>query len=219
VSNAFCDKSQNPPKVRLPDLKREILNGAQCAYKSTNGATTCGTVSPSMSYTCQAEILTPNEETLCCVDQQQCTLSQSTQTSQSSQTAQSQTQSSAQNTSAEGGSQNFPLCQQAGNYYGKCTECFSTQGVWTAVGCIPYNDTTSTVRALITIGLGLAGTAVVLMTLAGAFLISTSQGDPKRVEEGRSLITSAVAGILFLIFSVSILRFVGVSVLQLPGFG
>lgn len=124
----------------------------------------------------------------------------------------------------------FELCRQAGEAnFEKCNTCFTGGGIWTAVGCIPYTnnpdnpDATQSVtlmlRSFITIGLGIAGGVVVLMVLAGSFLLSTSQGDPKRVDEGKSLISSAVIGILFIIFSVSILRFIGVDILQIPGFG
>ncbi|MEO8581600.1 MAG: pilin [Patescibacteria group bacterium] len=118
----------------------------------------------------------------------------------------------------------FKLCNQAGppgsDSYTACNKCFyNNSGIWTGVGCIPYTNTALMVRALIVLGLGIAGTAVVLMTLAGAFLMSTSRGEPQRVEEAKSLITSAVAGIFFIIFSVSILQFIGVSILHIPGFG
>ncbi len=117
----------------------------------------------------------------------------------------------------------FSLCQQAGvegsESRSKCETCSSKKGIWTAVGCIPFSDTAELVRAFITLGLGIAGTVVVLMTLAGAFLMSTSKGEPQKVDEAKSLITSAIAGIFFIIFSVSILQFIGVRILQLPGFG
>ena len=129
----------------------------------------------------------------------------------------------------------FDVCKQAGDNSGICNDCFEGkgqfsgrgEGIWTAVGCIPVRspsgDATSSVtvmiRSFITIGLGLAGGVVVLMVLAGSFLLSTSQGDLKRVEEGKNLISSAVIGLLFVIFSVTILRFIGVDILQLPGFG
>lgn len=117
----------------------------------------------------------------------------------------------------------FSLCQQAGAEGSEgrktCEDCAKKKGIWTAVGCIPFSDTAELVRAFITLGLGIAGTVVVLMTLAGAFLMSTSKGEPQKVDEAKSLITSAIAGIFFLIFSVSILQFIGVRILQLPGFG
>lgn len=115
---------------------------------------------------------------------------------------------------------NLSVCKQAGVDEGLCNECFNAQqGIWTAVGCIPYNLTEQTVRAFIVIGLGLSGGVVVLTVLAGAFLMSTSQGDPKRVEEAKSLISSAIFGLMFIVFSVAILRFIGVNILRLPEFG
>jgi hypothetical protein len=57
------------------------------------------------------------------------------------------------------------------------------------------------------------------MSLYAGLLLSTSQGDPKRVDEAKAAITSAVAGAFFLIFSVTILRFIGTTLLQIPGFG
>ena len=119
----------------------------------------------------------------------------------------------------------FELCAQAGVNNDECLRCaagqspYSAPGIWTGVGCIPYSDPAETVRSLISIGLGISGGVVVLMSLAGAFLLSTSQGEPKRVDEANSLITSAVAGILFIIFSVTILRFIGVNIFRLPAFG
>lgn len=123
----------------------------------------------------------------------------------------------------------FNLCRQAGDNIELCDQCLDSGGVWTAVGCIPFEDPsspdnptagiTAMLRSFITIGLGIAGGVVVLMVLAGSFLLSTSQGDPKRVEEGKSLISSAVIGLLFVIFSITILRFIGVNILQIPGFG
>lgn len=117
----------------------------------------------------------------------------------------------------------FQLCSQAGKLnsveFESCETCFETEGVWTALGCIPYGNTTSMVNVFMTIGLGLAGMVIVLMVLGGSFLLSTSQGDPKRVEEARGMISSAVMGLLFVIFSITILRFIGVRILQIPGFG
>ncbi len=75
------------------------------------------------------------------------------------------------------------------------------------------------VTSLLRIGIGLAGGFVLLSILYGSFLLTTSSGDPKRVQEGQEMITSAIMGLLFVIFSVIILRFIGVSILQIPGFG
>jgi hypothetical protein len=99
-----------------------------------------------------------------------------------------------------------------------CKECQSKPGLWTAVGCIPttYQGITS---SIIKIGLSVAGGVALLMILAAAFTLTTSQGEPKAVTEAKDQLTAAVIGLLFIIFSVTILQFIGVKILQLPGFG
>ncbi len=114
----------------------------------------------------------------------------------------------------------FQLCTQITNteLKGKCDECYGKQGVWTAVGCIQRTPQ-SIVKTFLEIGLGVGGGICLLMCLAAGFMITTSQGDPKQVSEGREMITSAVIGLLFIIFSVFILQFIGVTIFNIPGFG
>lgn len=99
-----------------------------------------------------------------------------------------------------------------------CLQCAAKGGIWTAVGCVDYSPQ-SIVQTVIKIGLSIAGGVALLMILAAAFLFSTSQGDPKRTTQARDLLTSAVIGLLFIIFSVTILQFIGVSILRIPEFG
>lgn len=99
-----------------------------------------------------------------------------------------------------------------------CITCADQNGVWTAVGCI-QTDAQSIVKSVMRLGLGLAGGIALIMILGAGFLYSTSQGDVKRTGEARDMMTSAIIGLLFIIFSVTILQFVGVSILQIPGFG
>jgi len=70
-----------------------------------------------------------------------------------------------------------------------------------------------------TICMIISGAIVLIMILAGAFMLSTSQGDPKKTQDAKELISSAIIGLLFIIFSITILQFVGVSILRIPGFG
>jgi hypothetical protein len=114
----------------------------------------------------------------------------------------------------------FQLCTQITNTQlkGKCDECFAKKGVWTAVGCIERTPQ-NIVKTFLEIGLGVGGGICLLMCLAAGFMITTSQGDPKQVSEGREMITSAVIGLLFIIFSVFILQFIGVTIFNIPGFG
>lgn len=107
--------------------------------------------------------------------------------------------------------------------YNNCIECVGgsetgTDGIWTAIGCIK-RDPTEIVQNLLRVGLGMGGGVALLMILAAGFLFSISQGDPKRTGEAKELITAAITGLLFIIFSVVILQFIGYTVLKIPGFG
>ncbi len=118
-------------------------------------------------------------------------------------------------------SANYDLCSQINKeteQYTACVDCFGSDGVWTAVGCIPSNPE-SVIKTIITIGLAAGGGIVLIMILVGSFMLSVSQGDPNKTKEAKEIITSAIIGLLFVIFSVTILQFIGVSILHIPGFG
>lgn len=118
-------------------------------------------------------------------------------------------------------SSTYSLCSQikTGTDQEKaCSSCFSSKGIWTAIGCIPSNPQ-KIIQTIITIGLSLGGGIVLIMILAGSFMLSVSQGDPNKTKEAKEMITSAIIGLLFVIFSVTILQFIGVSILHIPGFG
>jgi hypothetical protein len=121
--------------------------------------------------------------------------------------------------SGAAGQPDFELCEQVTTAdKQECLSCVNTPGVWTAIGCIP-TEPQGIIQTIIQLGLGIGGGVTLLLILAGAFRLSVSQGDPKQAEEAREQITSAVIGLLFIIFSVAMLRFIGVSFLQIPGFG
>ncbi|MBD3279500.1 MAG: hypothetical protein GF390_02185 [Candidatus Pacebacteria bacterium] len=119
----------------------------------------------------------------------------------------------------------FNLCQQIADpdLQQKCEECALNEdgaaaGIWTAVGCIP-TKVESIIAVVVRIGLLVAGGVALLLILTSAFQLSVSQGDPKRVQEAKDIITSAIIGLIFIIFSITILQFIGVTVLHIPGFG
>ncbi|MEN8253809.1 MAG: hypothetical protein ABFQ62_05560, partial [Patescibacteria group bacterium] len=117
---------------------------------------------------------------------------------------------------------NFDICKQIpdAELKGKCTTCTGSDntGIWTAVGCIRA-DAGSIVQAIMTVGLTVAGGVALLMFLAASFMLSTSQGEPKRTSDAKEMVTSAIIGLIFIVFSVAILQFIGVDILKIPGFG
>lgn len=91
-------------------------------------------------------------------------------------------------------------------------------GVWTAIGCV-RSDPTSFIRDVVfRLGIGLAGTLALLCIMYGAFSMQISQGNPEKLKKAQELITSCIMGLILIIFSVFILRFIGLDILGLPGF-
>jgi len=83
----------------------------------------------------------------------------------------------------------------------------------TAIGEINAGDPTAFAGRVLTIAIGLAGGIALIIMVFGSIKILMSGGDPKNVAAGREMIIAAVSGLLFLILSVLILRFIGVTFL------
>jgi hypothetical protein len=99
-----------------------------------------------------------------------------------------------------------------------CDTCMGNGGIWTSIGCISQ-DPKSLVGKLINIGVGILGGIFLLRVLAASFMLTGSQGDVKKTSEAKQMITEAIIGIIFVLFSVTILQFIGADVMKLPGFG
>lgn len=103
-----------------------------------------------------------------------------------------------------------------------CEACSATgadgkpTGIYSAIGCVKV-DQKSMLRQLIQVLLGVSGLIALLSILAGAFLYTTSQGDTNKIKQAKELITAAVMGLFFIIFSTIILDFITVQVLRIPG--
>jgi len=87
----------------------------------------------------------------------------------------------------------------------------------TALGCIPY-ETKGFTSALLTFLAGMAGAIALVVMLIGTIQIMTGGGNPEQVKKGKELFTGAVTGLLFIIFSVTLLRLIAGDIIKLPGF-
>lgn len=114
-----------------------------------------------------------------------------------------------------------PICDSLGQGAGSdCRKCIEDGGkLWTAIGCVPSNMGEFVKDYVFVYGVGIAGGIAFLYFIYGCFLILTSAGNAERVEEAKAIITSALSGLLLIIFSVVLLRIIGVDILRLPGFG
>ena len=106
----------------------------------------------------------------------------------------------------------------------KCNECMYHQGndepvgVWTAIGCVSV-DPIKAVKSLTQVGLGLGGLFTLLQIIYGAYELTFSRGETKLVSQAKKRITDSISALLFIIFAIAILRFFGVDILKIPGFG
>lgn len=90
----------------------------------------------------------------------------------------------------------------------------SAFAIQTSLGNIETNPT-GLANSLLRIALGIAGGVAFLLIVYGGFRLAFSQGDPKAVQEAREVITSAIVGLLLVIFSTFILRLIGIDILGL----
>jgi len=81
----------------------------------------------------------------------------------------------------------------------------------TALGNIP-TDIGGFAGKILSIAIGLAGGIALILMVIGSIRVLTSSGDQQRLAGGRDMIIAAIAGLLFLIFSVLILKFIGVEI-------
>lgn len=100
----------------------------------------------------------------------------------------------------------------------KCMDCMNNgQGSWTAIGCI-QTEPSLFIAKFLNLGIGLAGGIAFLLILFSGFQMMTSTGNPEKLTAAKELMGSAVAGLLMIIFSVFLLRLIGINILGIPGF-
>lgn len=88
----------------------------------------------------------------------------------------------------------------------------------TGIGCIPY-DPGGFTKKISGIIVGVAGGIALLLLLIGSIQFISSSGDPDGIDEAKQKISAAVSGILFIIFSVLILKVIGIDILGLDQLG
>ena len=100
---------------------------------------------------------------------------------------------------------------------GICTSISPCSGVDTALGCIP-TEPENLVKWILKYAILMGGGIAFLLSVFGGVSIILAGGNPEKINAGKEIIGSALTGLLFIIFSVFLLRFIGYDILQLPGF-
>lgn len=90
----------------------------------------------------------------------------------------------------------------------------------TAIGCLNIVGTQeSLLGSLLKWGVGVGGGIAFILIVYAGFMVMTAAGNPERLKAGQELLTSAISGLVLLIFSVFVLNFIGVDILGLGDFG
>lgn len=89
-------------------------------------------------------------------------------------------------------------------------------GFRTAIGCI-HTKPAEFIKDFLRFIIAISGGIAFLMMLLGAFQMLTSAGNPETLKAGQDRLTSAIVGLLFVIFSILILQIIGANILSIPG--
>jgi len=99
-----------------------------------------------------------------------------------------------------------------------CQNCIKAGGVWTGLTCI-YSDMKSFIeKNVFGLGIGLGGLIALLCIIYSAFQLQTSAGNPEKIKKSQEILTSCIMGLMLIIFSMFILKLIGVDILKIPGF-
>lgn len=74
------------------------------------------------------------------------------------------------------------------------------------------------IRGIFQIILGISGGIALVLIIISGYRIMTSRANPEKIQQGKEQLTSAIIGLLFIIFSIVILQVIGVDILRIRGF-
>jgi hypothetical protein len=113
-----------------------------------------------------------------------------------------------------------PIVDSSGNSKssGFFPESCGPESLSTALGCLPYTRD-AFISTLLGFLVGISGGIALIVMLVSTIQIMSASGDAKKLQSAKELFTAALIGLLFLIFSVSLLRIIAGDIIKLPGFG
>ncbi|MFH1186632.1 MAG: pilin [Candidatus Levyibacteriota bacterium] len=102
-------------------------------------------------------------------------------------------------------------CKQVG---GKDNAYFNCD---TGLGITISSNPKDFVKTLFGVILSISGMIALLLIIFSGYRLITSRGNPEKITDAKDRLTSAVIGLLFVIFSLVILQIIGVDILHIPG--
>ena len=105
-----------------------------------------------------------------------------------------------------------PGCEQIGSGSNVSFSCNTGLGI--KINANPQDFP----KALFGVILSISGAIALLLIMISGYRLMTSAGNPEKVKGAREQLTSALIGLLFILFSLVILQIIGVDILRIPGF-
>lgn len=97
-------------------------------------------------------------------------------------------------------------------------DCNNGKGVKTELGvCVP-KDPAGFAQTYYQVGLAAIGGLSLLFIMFGGYLFLTSEGNPDRLNNGKTFIYYAIFGLLLAIFGYVFIEVIAIDILHLPGF-
>ncbi|MDO8621002.1 MAG: hypothetical protein Q7R31_01860 [Candidatus Levybacteria bacterium] len=95
---------------------------------------------------------------------------------------------------------------------------YTCSAVDTGLGIDIKTNPEDLVKSVFGIILSLSGGIALILIIISGYQLIFSQGNPEQVKAAQEQLTSAVVGLLFIIFSLVILQIIGADILKIPGF-
>ncbi len=88
----------------------------------------------------------------------------------------------------------------------------------TDLGCVKSGDPLYFVTQYYKFGLGIVGGFAVLLIIFGSYQILVSRGNPKLLNDGKTIIAYAISGLLLAIFGYLFIEVIAGDILKIPAF-
>lgn len=96
---------------------------------------------------------------------------------------------------------------------------FRCKGITSGLGISISTDSAGLIKSLFSILLSISGGIALLLIIVSGYHFIVSQGNPEKIQGAKETLTSAIVGLLFIIFSMVILEVIGFDILRIPGLG
>ncbi len=99
-----------------------------------------------------------------------------------------------------------------------CDACALLGQFYSSLGCISLDLKSFISETVLGLGISLGGLFALLCIIYSAFRMQVSRGNPEAIKKAQELLTSCIIGLILIIFSIFILRVIGVDILKIPFF-